>query len=59
MARAPRYEPRHFPYLNLGRIHLRRSRWWEALSEFEGAVREAPQDEGARRALHSLRARLN
>jgi tetratricopeptide (TPR) repeat protein len=57
--RARRYEPRHFPYMNLGRIHLRRGRWWEALREFEGAVRMAPQDPEARRALHTLRGRLN
>ncbi len=57
--RARRYEPRQFPYMNLGRIHLRRGRWWEALHEFEGAVRVAPQDAEARRALHTLRGRLN
>src|SRR5262245_20565552 len=56
---AKRYEPRHFPYLNLGRIHLRRGRWWDALREFEGAVRAAPNDPEARKALHTLRGRLN
>ena len=57
--RARRYEPRQFPYMNLGRIRLRRGEWWQALREFEGAVRMAPQDAEARKALHSLRARLN
>jgi Tfp pilus assembly protein PilF len=57
--RAPRYEPRHFPYLNLGRVALRQARWWDALREFEAAARLAPGDEGTRKALHSLRARLN
>jgi tetratricopeptide (TPR) repeat protein len=57
--RAPRYEPRQFPYMNLGRIYLRQGRWWDALREFEGAVRVAPGDPDAARALHSLRARLN
>lgn len=57
--RAPRYEPRQFPYLNLGRVYLRQGRWWLALREFEGAVRVAPGDREARRALHSLRGRLN
>jgi tetratricopeptide (TPR) repeat protein len=56
---AKRYEPRQFPYMNLGRIHLRRGRWWEALREFEGAVRAAPADVEARKALHTLRGRLN
>ncbi len=57
--RAPRYEPRQFPYMNLGRIHLRRGRWWDALREFEAAVRLAPEDAELRRTLHSLRGRLN
>jgi Tfp pilus assembly protein PilF len=57
--RAPRYEPRQYPYMNLGRIYLRQGRWWEALHEFEGAVRADPSDAAAARALHSLRARLN
>ena len=57
--RAPRYEPRHFPYMNLARIHLKRGRWWDALREFEAGARLAPTDAGLARALHSLRARLN
>jgi len=56
---APRYEPRQFPFMNLGRIYLRQGRWWDALREFEAAVRLAPEDAELRRALHSLRARLN
>jgi tetratricopeptide (TPR) repeat protein len=56
---APRYEPRQFPYMNLGRIYLRLGRWWDALREFEGGVRAAPDDPGAGKALHELRARLN
>src|SRR5216110_1646543 len=55
--RAPRYEPRQFPYMNLGRIHLRQGHWWEALREFEAAVRLAPDDVELRKTLHSLRAR--
>jgi tetratricopeptide (TPR) repeat protein len=57
--RAQRYEPRQFPFMNLGRIFIRQGRWWEALREFEGAVRLAPSDAGAARMLHNLRARLN
>lgn len=34
---APRYEPRHFPYLNLGRIYLKLGRVQEATREFEQA----------------------
>ena len=56
---AKRYEPRQFPFINLGGIYLRQRRWWEALREFEGAVRLAPGDRHASEMLHRLRARLN
>ena len=56
---AKRYEPRQFPFMNLGRIYLRQGRWPEALRELEAAVRIAPDDKGAHRALHEARARLN
>ena len=56
---AKRYEPRQFPYMNLGRVYLRQGRWWDALRELEGAVRMAPGDAEARKALHNLRGRLN
>jgi Tfp pilus assembly protein PilF len=56
---AKRYEPRQFPYMNLGRIFLKQGKWREALREFETAVRVAPSDAGAAKALHTLRARLN
>ena len=45
--------------MNLARIHVKQGRWWDALREFEGAVRLAPGDTELRRALHSLRGRLN
>ena len=56
---ARRYEPRQFPFMNLGRIYTTKGRWWDALREYEGAVRAAPDDAAARRALHELRGRLN
>jgi len=56
---APRYEPRQFPFMNLGRIYLKQGRWWEALRQFEAAVRLAPTDAELAKALHSLRGRLN
>jgi tetratricopeptide (TPR) repeat protein len=56
---APRYEPRQFPHLNLGQIYLRQRKWWEALRELEEAARLAPKDPAARKALHTLRGRLN
>ncbi|MFI5326108.1 MAG: tetratricopeptide repeat protein [Candidatus Rokuibacteriota bacterium] len=56
---AKRYEPRQFPFMNLGRIFLKQGKWSDALREFEGAVRMAPSDAGAAKALHTLRGRLN
>jgi Tfp pilus assembly protein PilF len=56
---APRYEPRHFPYLNSGRIYLAQGEWLKALKEFEQAVEIMPDDLGARQALAELRGRLN
>ncbi len=56
---APRYEPRQFPYMNLGRIYSRQGRWWDALRELEGAVRVAPRDADARRAWCGMLARFN
>ncbi|HYE93479.1 MAG TPA: tetratricopeptide repeat protein, partial [Terriglobales bacterium] len=56
---AKRYEPRHFPYMNLGRIYVKQRRWAEAHRELEAAARVAPHDPGARKALHELRGRLN
>ena len=56
---APRYEPRHFPYLNSGRIYMARGEWLKALKEFEQAVETMPDDLGARQALAELRGRLN
>ena len=56
---APRYEPRQFPYMNLGRIYMKQGRWWDALRELEEGVRIAPRDAPMRRALHELRGRVN
>jgi Tfp pilus assembly protein PilF len=56
---APRYEPRHFPYLNSGRIYMARGEWFKALKEFEQAVKVMPNDPGARQTLAELRGRLN
>jgi tetratricopeptide (TPR) repeat protein len=56
---ALRYEPRHFPYLNMGRIYLAIGEWLKALKEFERAVEIMPDDPGARKILAELRGRLN
>ena len=56
---ASRYEPRQFPFMNLGRVYLKQGRWWDALRELEGAVQAAPGDVHAAKMLHQLRGQLN
>jgi Tfp pilus assembly protein PilF len=56
---APRYEPRHYPFFNLGRAYLAKQMLGRALAEFEGAVRAQPDFEPARTAVDALRRRLN
>jgi Tfp pilus assembly protein PilF len=57
--RAARYEPRHFPYLNLGRLRAARGEVEEAIVELEGALVESPGDPIALRLLEQLRYRVN
>jgi tetratricopeptide (TPR) repeat protein len=57
--RAARYEPRQFPYMNLGRIYLGRGQWAEALREFEAGERAVPGDPEIRKMLHELLAKFN
>ena len=56
---APRYEPRHFPYLNLGRLRAARGEIAEAVAEFEGALAESPGDPMALQFLQALRYKVN
>ena len=57
--RAPRYEPRHYPYFNRARIHVKRHEIREAIHELEGALAIEPRYVTARRELHRLRGLLN
>jgi tetratricopeptide (TPR) repeat protein len=57
--KASRYEPRHFPFLNLGRIYLKMGRYGQALEEFQGALQLNPDDAGTARVVQELRMRLN
>jgi len=57
--RAPRYEPRHFPYLNLGRLYAARGEVAEALEEFAAALELNPGDAVAVRFVEALRLRVN
>jgi len=57
--RAPRYEPRHYPYFNLARVYVRQHKVREAIRELEHAVAIEPGYIVARRELHRLLGLLN
>jgi len=56
---ATRYEPRHYPCINLGHIYSERGELFKAIAEFEQAAKLAPDDERIRRHLDELKSRLN
>jgi Tfp pilus assembly protein PilF len=56
---APRYDPKHFPYMNLGRVYVAKGMVRRAIEEFEEALRIAPNDRACQSALAQLRAMLN
>lgn len=53
---APRYEPKHFPYLNLGRVYMKTGKVSRAIVELERALELHPGDELASSLLAKLRA---
>jgi Tfp pilus assembly protein PilF len=57
--KATRYEPRHYPYLNLGRLHAARGDLAQAIEEFEGALGESPEDPIALKFLEALKYKVN
>jgi tetratricopeptide (TPR) repeat protein len=57
--RAERYEPRHFPYLNLGRLYYARGDAAAAAQELEEVLRLNPGDSIATAFLQKLRYKVN
>jgi Tfp pilus assembly protein PilF len=57
--RAPRYEPRHYPYMNLGRLYAAKGMIAAAIAEFEKALEIQPNDPGSMQMLARLRGMLN
>ncbi|UCH66610.1 MAG: tetratricopeptide repeat protein [Ignavibacterium sp.] len=53
------YEPRHFPYFNLGRIYERKGDWFTAMKYYEDALDVNPDYEIAKSAVLRLTAMLN
>ena len=56
---APRYEPRHYPYFNLGRVFLAKGMINRAREYFQKALDIEPDYTLARRAIENIRRMLN
>jgi len=57
--KARRYEPRHFPYLNLGRVYLAKGMINRARELFQESLKIEPRYTLARQALESIRRMVN
>lgn len=55
---AERYDARHFPYINLGRIFAAQGLLLRAIAEFESALEICPNDPTSLDALQELRKAL-
>jgi len=55
---AKRYEPRHFPYLNLGRLYATKGMVIKALEEFHEALRLNPDDSDLAQLIAQLEINL-
>ena len=56
---AKRYDPRHFPHINMGRIHLLRKEHDKAVGEFRRALKWAPRDPTAAALFRHVVGQLN
>ncbi|HTX14283.1 MAG TPA: tetratricopeptide repeat protein [Candidatus Baltobacteraceae bacterium] len=56
---APRYDPRHFPHFNLGRVYLAKGMFNRARQCFQEALRIEPNYTLARQAIENLRRMVN
>jgi tetratricopeptide (TPR) repeat protein len=55
---AKRYEPRHFPYINLGRIYLTKGMIQKAIEEFNGSLKINPSDTELAQLVEELATKL-
>jgi tetratricopeptide (TPR) repeat protein len=55
---AKRYEPRHFPHINLGRVYVSKGMLQKALEEFRGALRHNPDDTDIAQLIEQLESKL-
>ena len=57
--RAPRYEARAFPYVNLGRLYEAKRQYRQALQNYKRALREQPDYAIALQGVRRLQAMMN
>jgi tetratricopeptide (TPR) repeat protein len=55
---AKRYEPRHFPYINLGRVYLSKEMVNKAIQEFRGALEKRPEETEIAQLIDELESKL-
>lgn len=56
---APRYEPRHYPHFNLGRVYLAKGMYNRARECFQESLRIEPEYTLARQAIENIRRMVN
>jgi tetratricopeptide (TPR) repeat protein len=56
---AKRYEPRHYPHINLGRIYLAKQMPKRALVEFEQALEHCPDQPEIEKTVEQIRQSIN
>jgi Tfp pilus assembly protein PilF len=56
---ASRYEPRHYPHVNLARVYAKQGKVHEAIAELRQALGLEPDYRPARAELHRLVGMLN
>ena len=56
---APRYDPRHYPYFNLGRVYYAKGMINRAREYFQEALRIEPRYSLARQAVENIRRMVN
>jgi tetratricopeptide (TPR) repeat protein len=56
--RARKYEPRHYPFMNLGRLYAQKGMVLKAISEYEAALGHAQRESGDANAVASISADL-
>ena len=56
---AKRYEPRHFPYLNMGRVYVAKGQEMRALDEFVKALDLNPNDAATLNAIKKIDYTVN